>query len=438
MDDRKDHVAKIEAESSGANATDIASDGGESVLTARAAKLLVIMVATMVGLYLCYRLALPFVSSLTWALVLAVVLAPAHGWLEARVADRNLAATLSVAMASVAVVVLLLLVAQQLVREAATGAAYLETALHTFDLREVVGNHPRLAEAAAWIEERLDIAGAVGAIAQWLTTQSTSLLRGSINQVISLVLTFYLLFYFLRDRHRAMRAVFNRSPLTPHETARVIDRFADTVYATIFGTVAVAIVQGTLGALMFWWLGLPTPVFWGVVMGLLAIVPVLGAFVIWVPAAAFLAFKGEWGRALVLVAWGGVIIATIDNLLYPVLVGNRLRLHSVAIFIGAVGGIVLFGASGLVLGPATIAVTLALVDIVRERFRSEPLTRKETAVAEKTTKDDDDAERLRREADEEPNRERELTFPASDPPKVTRFSYDRQHTPPLKGGEKPE
>lgn len=101
---------------------------------------------------------------------------------------------------------------------------------------------------------------------------------------------------------------------------------------------------------MFWLLGLPAPAFWGLVMGFLAIVPVLGAFVVWVSAAIYLAAEGEWVRALVLAVWGGVIIATIDNLLYPMFVGNRLKLHTVLAFIGAVGGIILFGASGLVLG----------------------------------------------------------------------------------------
>ena len=196
-------------------------------------------------------------------------------------------------------------------------------------------------------------------------------IRGSVSQVIGLVLTFYILFYFLRDRERALRVMAKLSPLQPSETGLVVRRLADTVHATIIGTMAVATVQGTLGGLIFWWLGLPTPVFWGLIMGLLAIVPVLGAFVIWVPAALFLAFQGEWTRALILVIWGGVIIATIDNLLYPGLVGRRLKLHTLVMFIGAVGGIILFGASGLVLGPATIAVTLALIEILQGRFRAE-------------------------------------------------------------------
>ena len=83
----------------------------------------------------------------------------------------------------------------------------------------------------------------------------------------------------------------------------------DTIHATIYGTLVVALVQGTRGGLMFWWLGLPAPILWGAVMALLAIVPVLGAFVIWVPAAIFLAASGQWGKAAILAAWGGTSAA---------------------------------------------------------------------------------------------------------------------------------
>ena len=105
-------------------------------------------------------------------------------------------------------------------------------------------------------------------------------------------------------------------------------------------------------------------------MALLAIVPILGAFVVWVPAALFLALQGSWGKALILTVWGGSVVALVDNLLYPVLVGNRLRLHTVPVFIAIVGGLALFGASGVILGPVALAITIALVDVWRRRTAS--------------------------------------------------------------------
>ncbi|MER8520484.1 MULTISPECIES: AI-2E family transporter [unclassified Mesorhizobium] len=335
-------------------------------------RLLGVLAAAVIGLYVCYLLAWPFLPALTWALVLAIILAPAHRWVERRVGNRNLAALISVSVAAIAVGLPLVLVAQQLVREAVNGANYLEEVVRGWDADGFMSDYPTLSTIAQWIENQFDPAGSVAAFVQWLTGQSTSLLRGSIYQVAMFGLTFYLLFYFLRDRQHGLQAVAGLSPLRAPETAHILSRFAETVHATLLGTVFVAAVQGTLGGLMFWWLGLPTPVFWGLVMGLLAIVPVLGAFVIWVPAAVYLALEGAWASAAILTVWGGVIVGGIDNLLYPMLVGNRLRLHTVVAFIGSVGGIVLFGASGLVLGPAVIAITVSLIDVLKNRLTDPP------------------------------------------------------------------
>ncbi len=146
---------------------------------------------------------------------------------------------------------------------------------------------------------------------------------------------------------------------------KVFSHVADTIHATIYGTLAAAAVQGTLGGLMFWWLGLPAPVLWGLVMGVMAVVPVLGAFVVWIPAALFLALDGSWGKALILSVWGGVIVGGIDNVMYPILVGNRLKLHTIPAFMAIVGGLIVFGSSGLILGPVTLTVTLLLLEVWR-------------------------------------------------------------------------
>lgn len=323
------------------------------------------------GVYLSYRLMLPFLSAIVWAAVLGILVAPIQPRLEKHVRNPNVAAFISSSVAAIVVTVPLIFVVQQLVREAADGAALIQRTLSGSEWRDVVAGVPVLPAIIGWIEQRLDLAGAVGEIARWLTAQSGMLLRGSINQAVLLLLVFYILFYFLRDRGLAARTLEHYSPLNGSETEELVSRVVDTVHATVFGTLMVAAVQGALGGLIFWWLGLPAPAFWGLVMGLLAIIPVLGAFIIWLPTAVFLALEGDWVSALILVVWGGVIIATIDNLLYPVFVGSRLKLHTLLAFFGAVGGIILFGAAGLVLGPATISVTLALVAILKRRFRRE-------------------------------------------------------------------
>ena len=331
-------------------------------------RFLIVVLATGIGVYLCYLLTVPFLAPLTWAIVLSVMFSHTHHKIEMRIKHPNLAAAISVAAILVLVVFPVVFVVQLLVGETANGAVYLEAELRNGAWRETLAGYPTLTWAVNWIERQLDLAGTAGSISSNLTTLGTSVLLTSIGQLLNLFLTFYMLFYFLRDRREIVRKLQSLSSLTSTETRHVLSRFVDTIHATVFGKLVVAAVQGTLSGLMFWWLGLPLPILWGAVMGMLSVVPVLGAFVVWVPAAIYLALEGDWGKALILTAWGIGVVSTIDNILYPKLVGDRLQLHAVPTFIGAIGGILAFGAAGLILGPAIISVTLALIKILKKRF----------------------------------------------------------------------
>ena len=328
---------------------------------------LIMLAATAGGIYLCYLLSAPFLPALVWALALAVLFAPLQRRLETKIKSPSLTATLSILVVVLIVVVPAAFVAERLIGEAAKGADVIRMRVESGEWQQTMGSYPRIAPVVQWIEQQVDLPETVQTVASWLTNTAASFVRGSLVQLIGLLLTFYLLFYFLRDRRAALDAIRSLSPLTEAEMGRLFTRVRDTIYATIYGTLAVAAVQGTLAGLMFWWLGLPAPLLWGIVMGLLAVVPVLGAFVVWVPAAVFLALEGSWGKALLLTVWGGVVVAGIDNLLYPILVGNRLKLHTVLAFISIVGGLIVFGASGLILGPVVVTVTLLLLEIWRRR-----------------------------------------------------------------------
>ncbi len=328
---------------------------------------LILLAATLGGFYVCYLLVVPFLPALTLALVLAVLFTPSHQAIELRLRRPNLAAGISVLLMAMIVVVPATLIAERLVSEAAKGAAIVQTQVQGGAWRHAIEGHPQLAPAGKWIEQQFDLPAIFGNAAAWLTNTAASFVQGSIAQLISVVLTFYLLFYFLRDRGLMLETLRTLLPLSPAETDALFAQIADTIHATILGTAAVAAVQGTLGGLMFWWLGLSTPLLWGLVMGLLAIVPVLGAFVVWIPAAIFLALDGNWEKAAILALWGGVVVSGIDNLLYPMLVGNRLKLHTVPAFISFVGGLTLFGPPGLILGPMAITITMMLFGIWRIR-----------------------------------------------------------------------
>lgn len=328
---------------------------------------IVLAALTLIGIVLCSLLAWPFIAPIAWALALAVLFGPLHTWLLQRLKRQNLTAAIALLLIAIIVVVPAIFIGERLVSEAAKGAGTVEQSLRSGSWRSAIDASPRFAPVAQWIEERIDLAGAAGTVAGWVTSFSTAFLRGSVNQVISVLLTFYLLFFFLRDRESILDTLCSYSPMSAAEMNALFGRVSDTLNATLYGTVAVAAVQGTLGGLIFWALGLPSPLLWAVVMGLLSIVPVLGAFIIWVPAAVYFALQDNWQSAIILAVWGAVVISNVDNILYPIMVGRRLRLHNVAAFISVVGGLVAFGLSGVILGPLAVTVTLFLLETWRAR-----------------------------------------------------------------------
>jgi predicted PurR-regulated permease PerM len=332
---------------------------------------LVLMMSTVMGIYLCYRMAIPFLSALTWALTLAVLFAPLQFWLESRLKNANLAAIVTILLTGLIVIVPVIFVGEQLIEQAFKGSQLIEAQVNSGEWRRSLEAQPQLAPILNKIDHYIDLPEAVKTITAWLGSVAGLIVKGSVFQIIGLCLVLYVLFFFLRDRQLVLESIMSLSPLTQIEMSKLFKRVGDTIHATVYGTFAVASVQGLLGGLMFWWLGLPAPLLWGLVMGLLAIVPMLGAFIIWAPAALFLALQGNWGSALILTLWGMLVVGTVDNLLRPILVGNRLKLHTVLVFLSVVGGLILFGPAGVILGPVVLTITIALLEIWFNRNANE-------------------------------------------------------------------
>ncbi len=338
-------------------------------LTRERLLMLVLVGATAIVGWLCWWLVKPFVPAIIWALVLTVLAHPLHDRLDVPLRRwPSLSAALSVIVVTVAIALPATLLVRQVGSEAISSIDSARKLFDTDRWKLVIERFPQLEPVTRWIRREIDIdeqvKEATGGVAKGV--------RGALEKVmdasITALVTLFLLFYFLRDKYRILRAVEQLVPLSPGETGKVRDSIRDTLAAVVFGTLAVAVAQGTLGGLMFWWLDLPAPLLWGSVMAILAILPLFGAALIWIPAAAYLAMKGDWNQALLLVAWGTLVVGLIDNLLYPLLVKNRLRIHTVPVFISVLGGVFVFGATGFVLGPVILAVAIALIDIWRRRM----------------------------------------------------------------------
>jgi predicted PurR-regulated permease PerM len=330
------------------------------------------MMFMAIGIYLCYRMIVPFFSILTWTITLTVLFSPLQRQLESFFKYRTIAALISTFLIGLLVIVPIIFLIQKLVMQVISSASLVENLVDSGDWRRHLESQPNLARYFYKIEPYLDLPNLVKVVNAWLVTNSANFLKNSALNVLSISLIFYLLFFFLRDRYSTLTALEVLSPLGRWEMKRLFQIQANTIKAIVYGTLSIAMIQGFLGGLMFWWLDLPAPLIWGVIMALLSQIPMFGTFIVWMPAAAYLMLLGDWKGALTLTLWGVLVISTIDNLLRPYLVGNKLHLHTILIFFSIIGGVVVYGPSGLILGPVTFTSTRYLLEI----WNSHKITKK--------------------------------------------------------------
>src|ERR1700687_530442 len=200
----------------------------------------VLLAFTIAGIYVCFRLLLPFLPALVWALALAIVVVPAHRWVEAKLSNASFAAAISVVLIGLLVVAPVLLVSSRVIESAATGASIIRDEFASAEWPRVLENNKLAAPLARWIAQA-DFRSVVENVTSWLTATSASFVSGSVWGLITFLVTFYLLFYFLRDRAAALNWLQEISPLSGLEMDRLFGRVADTVEATLYGTVVVAV-----------------------------------------------------------------------------------------------------------------------------------------------------------------------------------------------------
>jgi len=155
-------------------------------------------------------------------------------------------------------------------------------------------------------------------------------------------------------------------PLRLGQARRLFSLVRETLHAIVYGTLAMAAIQGTLTGLAFWFLGLASPAVWGLLATVLAVLPIVGTTCVWFPAAGMLVMSGHWIKGLILIVWGVAVVHPVDNILRPYLIGGRVKLSTLYVFFAVIGGLKAFGALGLFIGPLILAVTVALFCFLRE------------------------------------------------------------------------
>jgi len=324
------------------------------------------LVITAVVLYLCWTMVAPFVSVLTWALALAIVTNPLRRILHGRLSSTAVA-LLIVAVVLVVLVVPAIFMSQRLMGEVMRGQQALRGALQAAAWQHALESQPRLGTAWRWLAARVDLSQIAQQASAALANRIAPAVGKSALVLSQAGMALLFFFFFVRDQEALLEGFRRFLPLTPLEIDATLERVSSAIRASLYGRVLIGAIQGLIGGVLFFAVGIPAPLFWTIIMAVLSILPVIGAFVVWIPAAAVLLATGHWIRALIVVGCGIAIIHPVDNVLYPLLVGPRMGLHPLILLIAFVGGLIAFGAAGLILGPAIVALAIALGEIWSDR-----------------------------------------------------------------------
>ncbi len=193
--------------------------------------------------------------------------------------------------------------------------------------------------------------------------QAGTVLQSSSVFLFKLFVTLFALFFFLRDGRELGKVIRNLLPFTPQRNEELISRTSDLIFAGSMATLTVAAAQGVAGGILFAVLGLQAPLFWGVVMGFCALLPLAGTALVWVPAAIGLIVVGSWIKGVILIVLGMVLVGGMDNVLRPALVSGKTEMNGLVVFISILGGVAAFGFVGLVLGPVIVAAAISILQI---------------------------------------------------------------------------
>lgn len=328
---------------------------------------------------------LPLYTAILWAVIFAILFFPVHARLERALGRHpNIAAALSVLMCICLVILPGLVLFNSLARQAADLITYLQSgemdlaglfrqaeAILPEEVREWL--NARGLNGLASFRERLSALMLQGG--GFFAGKAVSFGQNTLQFILAFGVMLYLLFFLFRDGDALTWRLHRSIPLSADHTRRFARRFTSVVRATVRGNIIIAVIQGGLGGLTFWALGLRPALLWGFTMSMLSLLPAVGAPLVWVPAVLYLALAGFWGKAVILMLIGVFVISLVDNLLRPPLVGQETRLPDYVVLISTVGGIALFGVNGIVIGPLIAALFMTAWSIFIDETMGEEGTK---------------------------------------------------------------
>lgn len=317
-------------------------------------------------LWLAYRVVEPFLVEIGWALVLAICLDPVRTRLEDRFGPTRTALLLTL-LVVVLLVVPVIFVGTTLMLEGSTAVSYLGEQLH-----DGSGPSAWLHQGWQWLRDKAPglppedeviakITSSIGAAAQFVAGSAGGVVKGVAGFFFSLTITLVLLFFLLRDWDSVHAGVKRMLPFEAEQNERLMAITNALVSASVTATLAIAAAQALIGGVTFALLGIRGAVLWGVMIGFLALLPMMGATLVWLPASAWLILSGSVGKGVTLLLVGILILGNVDNVIRPLLLSGKAQVSTPVLIISLLGGLSAFGFIGIVVGPLVAALLTALL-----------------------------------------------------------------------------
>jgi len=317
--------------------------------------------------WLAYRIVEPFLVPLAWAVVLAICLQPLRERMRARLGPTRTALLLT----------LLVLVLMALPVAFAIYALVSEGQLVVANLRSELeskgGGAAWLHEAYDWVNAKLPflpseeeaiakVTARLGNVASFMASRAGGVLAGLLEIVFKLVITMGALFFLLRDSDSFTTGLRRLLPFEADQNARLVTLTERLVSASVTAVLLGSCIQGIIGGLTFALLGIPGAAVWGLVMAILAFLPIVGASLVWLPTSVWLLLSGSIGKGLILLAVGAGILGNVENVVRPLLLSGHTKMNMLVLLVSLLGGLAAFGFIGVVLGPLVASVLTALVE----------------------------------------------------------------------------
>ena len=299
----------------------------------------------------------PYIMAIVGGILLSYIFYPLYSKLKKVVRSENLASLLTACIVVILVTVPLLFAANALINESLNffhGAK-------NIDFSKVGELFPE--SVVRNIEFDDELRNMLNKFSLAVAKQTSDFLVTFPKKVLQFFVMLFIMFYMFKEGKSWVEKIKRHIPLRESHRKNLASKFNGVVYASLYGIVITAIVQGSLGALGLWMFNVPSPVLWGVVMIILAMLPVVGAFLVWFPAAVYKLVIGEVFNGIGLLLYGLFVISTIDNVIRPKIVGSRGKIHPIVVLLGVLGGLEFFGILGMILGPLVLAILLVFLSL---------------------------------------------------------------------------